>query len=58
VTSEGLADGFAGVDVPQPDRGVVVRGGEPVPFGTESHAVDRNAVSDKGLPDELARSIL
>ena len=39
VAGEGVAEGLAGVGVPQPHRAVVAGGGQPVPVGAKRHTV-------------------
>ena len=41
VAGEGVADGLAGVGVPQPHRAVGAGAGQPVPVGAERHTRHR-----------------
>ena len=45
-----VAEGLAGVGVPQPHRAVVAGAGQPVPVGAERHTVHRAGVAGEGRP--------
>ena len=49
VAGERVAEGLAGVGVPQPHRAVVAGGGQPVPVGAERHTVHRAGVAGDDL---------
>ena len=51
VAGERVADGLAGVGVPQPHRAVVAAGGEPVPVGAERHTAHRVGVAGERLAE-------
>ena len=54
VAGERLADGLAGVGVPQPHRLVATAGDDAVPVGAERHAEHRVRVAGERLADGLA----
>ena len=53
VAGERLADGLAGVGVPQPQRLVATAGDDAVPVGAERHAGHRVGVAGERLADRL-----
>ncbi len=55
VAGQRLADGLAGVGVPQPHRVVGTAGGDAVPVGAERHAVHRVRVAGQRLADRVGR---
>ena len=54
VAGERVADGLAGVGVPQPHRGVGAGGGQAVPVGAERHPEHRVGVAGERVADRLA----